>query len=222
MKRNNKQRNAYLQYATSFLSALGLAPIFVSHKTLAIYFYMLLFFLIIPSFFLDHLEHVHPIFSFDLIMNSENLTPKRPHVLNFVSHFLKKFFLFPVEYLVLTRKPPSHVFADLGSTIKLCCEAEASLVWSKAQTALTLVPSSQQNGCLILSNVNRESAGKYTCRASNDFGFADATTEVIVRGDAYTLMQSQIFPFLSHIKKKEKKETLQELLVYELQLIIAL
>lgn len=112
------------------------------------------------------------------------------------------------------------MFADLGSTIKLCCEAEASLVWSKAQTALTLVPSSQQNGCLILSNVNRESAGKYTCRASNDFGFADATTEVIVRGDAYTLMQSQIFPFLS--QKKEKKETLQELLVYELQLIIAL
>ena len=92
------------------------------------------------------------------------------------------------------------MFADLGSTIKLCCEAEASLVWSKAQTALTLVPSSQQNGCLILSNVNRESAGKYTCRASNDLGFADATTEVIVRGDAYTLMQSQIFPFLSHIK----------------------
>lgn len=83
---------------------------------------------------------------------------------------------------MLTIKPPPQVYADIGSTVKLCCEADASLVWSRASTAHTLVPSSQQNGCLTLSNVNKQSAGQYTCRATNRFGFAEATTEVIVTG----------------------------------------
>lgn len=74
------------------------------------------------------------------------------------------------------------MYADKRTTVNLCCEADGSLVWTKAQRALTLVPSSQQNGCLILSNVNKQSSGKYTCRASNEFGFAEATTEVIYTG----------------------------------------
>lgn len=83
---------------------------------------------------------------------------------------------------VLTRKPPPQVYADKRTTVNLCCEADGSLVWTRAQRALTLVPSSQQNGCLTLSNVNKQSSGKYTCRASNEFGFAEATTEVIYTG----------------------------------------
>ena len=92
------------------------------------------------------------------------------------------FLKFPAASPVLTRKPPPQVYADKRATVNLCCEADGSLVWTRAQTALTLVPSSQQNGCLTLSNVNEDSSGKYTCRASNEFGFAEATTEVIYTG----------------------------------------
>ena len=74
------------------------------------------------------------------------------------------------------------MYADKRTTVNLCCEADGSLVWTRAQRALTLVPSSQQNGCLTLSNVNKQSSGKYTCRASNEFGFAEAATEVIYTG----------------------------------------
>ena len=74
------------------------------------------------------------------------------------------------------------MYADKGTTVNLCCEAADSLVWSRSQTALTSIPSSQQNGCLSLSNVTQESAGKYTCRATNQFGFAEATTEVFFTG----------------------------------------
>lgn len=74
------------------------------------------------------------------------------------------------------------MYADKRITVNLCCEGDGSLVWTRAQRALTLVPSSQQNGCLTLSNVNKQSSGKYTCRASNEFGFAEATTEVIYTG----------------------------------------
>ena len=74
------------------------------------------------------------------------------------------------------------MYADKGTTVNLCCEAAGSLVWSRSQTALTSIPSSQQNGCLSLSNVTQESAGKYTCRATNQFVFAEATTEVFFTG----------------------------------------
>ena len=74
------------------------------------------------------------------------------------------------------------MYADKRTTLNLCCEADGSLVWSRSQTALTLIPSSQQNGCLSLSNMTRESAGKYTCRATNQFGFAEATTEIFFTG----------------------------------------
>ena len=74
------------------------------------------------------------------------------------------------------------MYADEGTTVNLCCEAAGSLVWSRSETALTSIPSSQQNGCLSLSNVTQESAGKYTCRATNQFGFAEATTEVFFTG----------------------------------------
>ena len=74
------------------------------------------------------------------------------------------------------------MYADKGTTVNLCCKADGSLVWSRSQTSLTSIPSSQQNGCLSLSNVTQESAGKYTCRATNQFGFAEATTEVFFTG----------------------------------------
>ena len=38
--------------------------------------------------------------------------------------------------------------------------------------------------CLTISSVDRSgSAGKYTCRATNQFGISEATFEVILRGD---------------------------------------
>ena len=66
--------------------------------------------------------------------------------------------------------------------MRLCCEADGSVLWTRALTALTLLPSFQQNGCLTITNVQKESAGKYTCRATNEFGFTEATTEVITTG----------------------------------------
>ena len=80
--------------------------------------------------------------------------------------------------------------------MNLCCEAAGSLVWSRSQTALTSIPSSQQNGCLSLSNVTQESAGKYTCRSTNQFGFAEATTEVFFTGYLR-------FPFFKATAKEE-------------------
>ena len=74
------------------------------------------------------------------------------------------------------------MYADKGTTVNHCCEAAGSLVWSRSQTALTSLPSSQHNGCLSLSNVTRDSAGKYTCCPTNQFGFAEATTEVFFTG----------------------------------------
>ena len=87
-----------------------------------------------------------------------------------------------LESPTLTKKPPSKVYVDIGSNLTLCCEAEASLVWSRAKGALTLPSSFQQQGCLSMRNVKNESTGKYTCRATNEFGFAESTTEVIVTG----------------------------------------
>lgn len=92
------------------------------------------------------------------------------------------YFNFPSAPPVLIRRPPPYVYADKGTTVNLCCKADGSLVWSSSPTALTSIPSSQQNGCLSLSNMTRESAGKYTCRATNQFGFAEATTEVFFTG----------------------------------------
>ena len=73
---------------------------------------------------------------------------------------------------------------DAGSTMRLCCQADGHLVWSRSGTALTSLPYFQQDGCLTISSVDRSgSAGKYTCRATNQFGISEATFEVILRGD---------------------------------------
>jgi len=98
------------------------------------------------------------------------------------------------ESPLLTKNPPSQVYADIGSTLRLCCETEGSLQWSRAERDLKLPPSLQQNGCLTMSNMKKESAGKYTCRATNEFGFAESTTEVIVPvGDSWCTDESQPF-----------------------------
>lgn len=72
---------------------------------------------------------------------------------------------------------------DGGSTVKLCCEADGHLVWSQLGTALTSHPFFQQGGCITIINLNRENAGKYICRATNQFGISEATSEVILTGD---------------------------------------
>ena len=72
---------------------------------------------------------------------------------------------------------------EVGSTVKLCCEADGHVVWSRSGTALTTLPYFQQDGCLTISSVDRGSIGKYTCRATNQFGISEATFGVILRGD---------------------------------------
>ena len=93
------------------------------------------------------------------------------------------------------------MYVDIGSTLKLCCEAEGSLVWSRAKGALTLLPSYQQGGCLTINKMKEQSAGEYTCRATNEFGFAESTTKVIVTG----CVSFNFSPFLSLGLKIAKK-----------------
>lgn len=83
---------------------------------------------------------------------------------------------------ILTRKPPLQVFAGEGSTVKLCCEADGHVVWSRSGTALASLPYFQQGGCLTIRNVNGERAGEYTCRATNQFGMSEVTSEVVYTG----------------------------------------
>ena len=84
---------------------------------------------------------------------------------------------------IFTRKPPPQVFANEGSTVKLCCEADGQLVWSRSGTALASLPYFQQDGCLTIRNVNGERAGEYTCRATNQFGMSEVTSEVVYTGN---------------------------------------
>ena len=67
--------------------------------------------------------------------------------------------------------------------MKLCCEADGHVVWSRSGTALASLPYFQQDGCLTIGNVNKERAGEYTCRATNQFGISEVTSEVVFTGD---------------------------------------
>lgn len=77
--------------------------------------------------------------------------------------------------------------------MRLCCEADGHLVWSKSGTALTSLPFFQQDGCITITNLTRENAGKYSCRATNQFGVSEATSEVILRGDFIILKTLLLF-----------------------------
>lgn len=71
--------------------------------------------------------------------------------------------------------------------MRLSCQADGQLVWSRSGTALTSLPYFQQDGRLTVSSVDSTvssvdrsgSAGKYSCRATNQFGISEATFEVI-------------------------------------------
>ena len=67
--------------------------------------------------------------------------------------------------------------------MKLCCEADGHVVCSRSGTALPLLPYFQQDGCLSIGNGNEERAGEYTCRATNQFGISEVTSEVVFTGD---------------------------------------
>ena len=92
---------------------------------------------------------------------------------------------------ILTRKPPPQVMAAMGSTVKLCCEADGHVVWSRSGATLASLPYFQQDGCLTIRNVNRERAGGYTCRATNQFGISEVTSELVFTGDV--ICQSRKF-----------------------------
>ena len=59
----------------------------------------------------------------------------------------------------------------------------SKLVWSRSGTALASLPYFQQDGCLTIRNVNGERAGEYTCRATNQFGMSEVTSEVVYTGN---------------------------------------
>ena len=67
--------------------------------------------------------------------------------------------------------------------MKLCCEADGRVVWSRSGTALASLPYFQQDGCLTIETVNGERAGEYTCRVTNQFGISEVTSEVVFTGD---------------------------------------
>ena len=85
------------------------------------------------------------------------------------------------------------MYVGVGATLKLCCEADGHVVWSRSGTALTSIPYFQQDGCLTISSVDRGSDEKYTCRATNHFGISEATFEVILRGDVILLSRHFVF-----------------------------
>lgn len=91
-------------------------------------------------------------------------------------------FLF-LEPPMFTNKPLSHVVVNRGSTLRLCCEATGSprprIEWSRAQQSSDLSPALQENGCLKVNTVKKNSDGDYICRATNRFGLVETTTTVI-------------------------------------------
>ena len=95
-------------------------------------------------------------------------------------------YLFSVlEPPIFTKKPPSHVVLERGSTINLCCEATGSphprIEWSRAkQSQSYLPPAFQENGCLEVNTAKEYSGGDYVCRSTNRFGLAESLTTVIV------------------------------------------
>ena len=75
------------------------------------------------------------------------------------------------------------MIATIGSTVKLCCEADSHVVWSRSGIPFASVPYFQRDGCLTISNVNEERAAQYTCRATNQFGISEVTSTVVFTGD---------------------------------------
>ena len=62
-------------------------------------------------------------------------------------------YLFSVlEPPIFTKKPPSQVVVERGSSLSLCCEATGSprprIEWSRARQSYYLPPAFQENGCL--------------------------------------------------------------------------
>ena len=109
---------------------------------------------------------------------------------------------FPAASPILTRKPSHHVYADGGSTVKLCCEADGHVVWSRSGATLpSLLYFIQKDGCLTIRNMNGERAGEYTCRATNQFGKSEATSEVILTGEVilYVFLFSFIYIYFLFI-----------------------
>ena len=118
----------------------------------------------------------------------------RPHSHHLLKLFLKrhiqhanmqfsKIFPFFLELPTFTRKSPSQVSVSSGSDLELCCAATGSpppaVEWSRGQRSIDVTLN--QNGCLTLKNVEDDNTGKYICRATNSFGFAQLTTEIFLQ-----------------------------------------
>ena len=88
-----------------------------------------------------------------------------------------------LEAPIFTKKPPSQVVVERGSTVSLCCEATGSphprIEWSRANKPFSLPPAFQENGCLEVNTAEKHSEGAYICRSTNRFGLAETLTTVI-------------------------------------------
>ena len=89
-----------------------------------------------------------------------------------------------LEPPTFTKKAPSQVVVERGSTISLCCDATGSprprIEWSRAQQSSYLPPVFQENGCVEVNTAKENSAGDYICRSTNRLGLAETLTKVIV------------------------------------------
>lgn len=89
-----------------------------------------------------------------------------------------------LELPIFTSKLPTQVIIDRGSTLSLCCKATGSplptIEWSRAQRFADVPLGFQQNGCIEVNTVRKNSDGDYICRARNSFGLAETVTAVFV------------------------------------------
>lgn len=108
-----------------------------------------------------------------------------------------------LEAPIFTKKPPSEVFVEQGSTISLCFEATGSprprIEWSRGQQSSYFAPAFQENGCLEVNTAKENSAGDYICRSRNRFGIAERLTTVTLTGLVYCLYSGLVWGHLAFV-----------------------
>ncbi|XP_053706380.1 protein turtle homolog A isoform X2 [Synchiropus splendidus] len=88
-----------------------------------------------------------------------------------------------------SKAPPPAIEGVVGSDLSLECEATGNppptISWSKDGS---IIDSRPENGVLLLKAVNMQSAGQYSCQASNSEGSTTAVTKVKIKGPPVILI----------------------------------